>query len=272
MTSHAHLLPRYQRLREVGRAVANALVKTLSKDVMDEGGRALGILHQGILVFDSEDEMAILMDYCIHDVRRQGRNAIERYLAESPPPPDSDEMVFLQGLREARYGLFLVEEVERGVGVQARDPVRGDTFFLVDVGLGTSAVPGLVLATRVTRPDNIPMTTGAGLPAGTIPQHAWAGWLQEAANTWAAFEKKGPVSPERESERTATLIRSCLERGAGDNIRYQDVPRGAGHPRPLPGPGPRRLPPAGGKAHVGRNDPCPCGSGKKFKHCCARRR
>ena len=20
--------------------------------------------------------------------------------------------------------------------------------------------------------------------------------------------------------------------------------------------------------HVGRNDPCPCGSGKKFKHCC----
>jgi len=21
---------------------------------------------------------------------------------------------------------------------------------------------------------------------------------------------------------------------------------------------------------VGRNDPCPCGSGKKFKHCCGR--
>ena len=22
------------------------------------------------------------------------------------------------------------------------------------------------------------------------------------------------------------------------------------------------------KGHVGRNDPCPCGSGKKFKKCC----
>jgi uncharacterized protein YecA (UPF0149 family) len=22
---------------------------------------------------------------------------------------------------------------------------------------------------------------------------------------------------------------------------------------------------------VGRNDPCPCGSGKKYKHCCLRR-
>ena len=25
-------------------------------------------------------------------------------------------------------------------------------------------------------------------------------------------------------------------------------------------------------AHAGRNDPCPCGSGRKFKHCCGRRR
>jgi preprotein translocase subunit SecA len=24
---------------------------------------------------------------------------------------------------------------------------------------------------------------------------------------------------------------------------------------------------AAGMARVGRNDPCPCGSGKKFKHC-----
>ncbi|RLE27718.1 SEC-C domain-containing protein, partial [Candidatus Acetothermia bacterium] len=24
------------------------------------------------------------------------------------------------------------------------------------------------------------------------------------------------------------------------------------------------------KAKVGRNDPCPCGSGKKYKYCCGR--
>jgi preprotein translocase subunit SecA len=24
--------------------------------------------------------------------------------------------------------------------------------------------------------------------------------------------------------------------------------------------------------HVGRNDPCPCGSGKKYKNCCLRNR
>jgi uncharacterized protein YecA (UPF0149 family) len=26
----------------------------------------------------------------------------------------------------------------------------------------------------------------------------------------------------------------------------------------------------GGAGRVGRNDPCPCGSGKKFKRCCMR--
>jgi preprotein translocase subunit SecA len=30
-----------------------------------------------------------------------------------------------------------------------------------------------------------------------------------------------------------------------------------------------RRPKAGGKK-IGRNDPCPCGSGKKYKHCCGR--
>jgi preprotein translocase subunit SecA len=32
--------------------------------------------------------------------------------------------------------------------------------------------------------------------------------------------------------------------------------------------GPRQ--PQSGKRKVGRNDPCPCGSGKKYKHCCGR--
>ena len=36
----------------------------------------------------------------------------------------------------------------------------------------------------------------------------------------------------------------------------------------LPSPSRPTLPPSGGK--VGRNDPCPCGSGKKYKKCCGR--
>jgi preprotein translocase subunit SecA len=54
-----------------------------------------------------------------------------------------------------------------------------------------------------------------------------------------------------------------------------------GHPQPGPGPaGPRprgvprraaaRRKPVPAAPKVGRNDPCPCGSGKKYKKCCGR--
>src|SRR5262249_51022275 len=99
MTQHAELLARYQHLRQVGLQLNNRLVQTLSRNVLDEGGQRLGILQKNVLTLDSEDEVAVLMDYCIHDVRPQGANAIERYLAESPPPPDSDEMLLLQALQ-----------------------------------------------------------------------------------------------------------------------------------------------------------------------------
>ena len=85
MTDHAALLARYKQLRQVGLALNNKLVATLAKDVLHEGGTQLGILKKNTLVFDTEDEMAVLMDYCLHDVRRGAMNAIDRFLAKSPP-------------------------------------------------------------------------------------------------------------------------------------------------------------------------------------------
>ncbi len=43
-----------------------------------------------------------------------------------------------------------------------------------------------------------------------------------------------------------------------DQVRSAPPPRGAAQPPAQPAP------------HVGRNDPCPCGSGKKYKKCCGR--
>jgi len=37
-------------------------------------------------------------------------------------------------------------------------------------------------------------------------------------------------------------------------------------------PAPERRPATVGRKKIGRNDPCPCGSGKKYKHCCGRGR
>ena len=37
-----------------------------------------------------------------------------------------------------------------------------------------------------------------------------------------------------------------------------------------PGGGEQHQPYVRGQRKVGRNEPCPCGSGKKYKHCCGR--
>jgi len=57
--------------------------------------------------------------------------------------------------------------------------------------------------------------------------------------------------------------------GQGGQVPSAGAPRGAG--RPLPRPLPQPVEPQGtfvrGERKVGRNEPCPCGSGKKYKHC-----
>lgn len=138
------IISRYQRLRTAGRDLNNKLVKRLSKDALYEGGRKLGILRGGALVFDTEDETSVLMDYCLYDVRRNGRNAIEQYLIDSLPDPESDEMTCLRAMQQAIYSLFVVESVERGLGVIVRDLLSQEVLLVVDMGFGSTAQPGLV--------------------------------------------------------------------------------------------------------------------------------
>src|SRR5262249_2231090 len=111
----------YLRLRAVARELNTRLVKSLSRAVMDEGGKKLGILKGNTLVLDSEAELSVLMDFCIYNVRRRGQNAVERFLADSPPPPDSDEMLILRAMQGAWYSLFRAESSVPGTGVATFD-------------------------------------------------------------------------------------------------------------------------------------------------------
>jgi hypothetical protein len=262
MTQHAERLTRYQHLRQVGLELNTRLTKTLSRSELDEGGRKLGILKRNVLVLDTEDEIAVLMDYCLHDVRRHGVNAIERYLATAPAAAGSDEEVLLQALRRSRYSLFAVRSSEPGVGVHVRDLLRDEPLFLVDVGLSRTAAIGLVLAARVMAPEGIGMTTGAALPAGVLSPPQRAAFVEGLATSFDGADVRH-LSPAKASELAATIIRACLRRGAAERIAYVE-----------PGQEGRRV--GGSQAlaparRAGRNDPCPCGSGRKHKRCCGQR-
>jgi SEC-C motif len=260
-TSQTELLARYQQIRQIGLKLNHMLVERLDKSMLEEGARELDMLRGGVMVFDSEDMTSVLMDYCIHDVRRQGRTVIEAMLAEGRFPAGSDEWVYLNAIREAKYGIFFVERIEPGIGVDVLDVIRGNRLRIVDINFSRSAQPGLALAARICAPGEFIMTTGAALPLGLLEPDEQAAYVRELENA------RGPgldeLAPSRRSKDIAKIIRTALRKGAGERIAYKDAGR---RPRT------QANSPTAPKSGLGRNDPCPCGSGQKYKRCCGRRK
>jgi hypothetical protein len=260
MTTHADILPRYRKIREVSFHLNNKLVKTLSKETLEEGGRRLGILKRGVLVFDSEDETSVLMDYCIYNVHNHGRNAVQRYLAETPPRAGSDEMLVLKAMMDAYYSILQVQSVERGVGVNVLDMLRRDTGFVADIGFGNTAKVGMGLAGRVIPFEGFLMSGGASLPVDDKAGLRVSGGLKRLFDRPTDYKR---LTPDQEADLAAMVIRSCIDTGTASQIVYQT-------PGAVPSRGEKT---SGGSESMraNRNDPCPCGSGRKYKSCHGKR-
>ncbi len=270
-TQQKDLIAHYQMIRQAQRTIIDRLCKGLSKEAFNAAAANLGMLQNGILVLDSEDEMAVLMDYAIHDVREQGMNAIERRLTESLPLAGSEDMLILQGMRQARYSIYIVEAIEAGVGVQVCDVLYGGTIFMFDINLSKSTEEGAMMAARIATIDGISMSTGAGLPIAVIPtamRENVKEKLREQFRAAAAQERSNPSGG-----LSASIICTCLRNGAMSRMRYAE-PGEEIHPNPTPQAMHANWAnqPARAGIRVGRNDKCPCNSGKKFKHCCGRRK
>lgn len=246
-------------MREVTFRLGNLLVKTIPKSTLEECGRLLGFIRKGMLVFETEDESSVLMDYCIYYPGSDGRNLVAKYLEKAPPPADSDEMVALQQMIHAYYSMFQVIDVERGVGVSVRDVLRGTTGFIVDVGFGNTAQRHMAMATRVIPVDGFLMTGGAGVPVDASAAERIFKELKRTGYNPETFDYK-QITPRREAELAAVVIRECRSAGMTSRIAYAE-----------PGGRARSTPVRSEARRAGRNDPCPCGSGKKFKACCSGR-
>ena len=81
----------------------------------------------------------------------------------------------------------------------------------------------------------------------------------------------GPAAPRRSARRPAGDS-GAGQKTIGDVFAEMMAQSGGGAPPPgsVPPPGFAAAPVRRASAAVGRNDPCPCGSGKKYKKCCGR--
>lgn len=255
----AALLRRYRQLRAMMRDLHTELMHTLPKGMFTECGRKLGLLVDGTLVFDSEDEASVLMDYCLYDGWSGQHNAVTRFRAKQPYAAGTDQALLLDAMSRARYSLFQVERVADGVGVNCRDILRGDGGTIVDEGLGNTAVPGVVVAGRLVVLPELSMTTGAALAVDADTLEDIQSMLEDGAHGVGHGDFNNLAHHEA-SALTAMIIRRLLARGTPT--------RGT-----TPGPGRRAESsrnPQSTARRPSRNEPCPCGSGRKYKRCCGR--
>jgi hypothetical protein len=254
----AAILTDYDVLRAVGIPLNTELVKTLSQGDIGAAASALGMRHGKAIELETHDEIAVLMDYAIHEIRRDGKNAVQRMLEEDPPPEGSAELRLLRSMKDARHTILEVESTARGLGVHCLDGPERAAIFLVDNGFSRTAMPGAALAARIHSPGNgWWMTTGAALP---LNPEAMVRLLSDFERHQARTGRF--PSP---AEQTRLTIRACVAEGASRQILYGKPGEDA---KELAA---RRDEELGLVAsRVGRNDPCPCGSGKKYKKCCGR--
>jgi len=257
-SDYSRLVGLYNRRRAVVWKLHNeVLPKYLSKQAFQTGGEKLGISQQGTLVFNSEDEMGVLLDYCLHDDREGGTNAVQRYMAEARLDVDSDEYAVVKAMSRSFHTVVQVMEVLPGVGVRAADLLAGCEYLLIDMGFSRTAIKGVTIAARIYPYDDFVTTSGAPLPVDATGLCE----IHDSLLPRYGPEQDGqcllPDGQQRAADLTAAIIRMCLRKG----------PLQIEHERSTPRP---VLPPVRREPQIARNAPCPCGSGRKYKKCCGR--
>lgn len=254
----------YQRLRRIRLRLNSELASRLSPDVVNEGAKKIDIFQRGKIVLDCEDQVAVLMDYCIYDVYRRGRNAIEQYLCESPPDPNSGELACLNTMQNATFTLLVVCDVEAGVGCYVQNLFTEDIRLLIDIGFSRTAKRGLVLLTRILDFDDYITTSGASLPISVLDADELKKWQQRLC----AGRQVDRYDP-------APLIRRAIRGGASEKVQYSGTDREDRFDARNSAPPPRthlsQQKRTVVKTMTAANRRCRCGSGKMYKNCCGKR-
>lgn len=247
------ILADYRELRSKSLQVNSRLVETLHRDDVLAAASALGIARGNKIDLETEDELSVVMDYAIHNCLHDGKNAVDRLLDEHPYLEGSVELRLLSTMQQSHFTLFEVSTPLPGFGVRGFDGPKKTPTLIVDLGFSTTASPGMALATRIFSPgEGWWMTTGAALPLNDES-------LDRIIRDFDQYTQRHGHEPEEE-RRELIIRRACIAAGASRRIRYADIGDTSTRERPTA--------PIQRAPRIGRNDPCPCGSGKKYKKCC----
>jgi hypothetical protein len=152
----------YQRYRKAARDLNHKMMETyIDGDVLEKAARWLKLGKNRLLVMDSEDDLSVLMDFSLYEIKRNGKNIIARY-ADEKGGRNSMERELLSAMQNAQTGLFKIDGVDKGkcqlkLGnlIDARQSVT-----LTDINFSKTMPNGVLIYCRPIRFSTLAMTSG----------------------------------------------------------------------------------------------------------------
>jgi hypothetical protein len=123
---------------------------------------------------EDDDRRAGFLEWYVHDYRpaTSGRTIIEEHLRRRGGGLPAAEREWLESWRAARFGLWEIQSVNEGEGVEVKDVFAGDGFFVHDVSSSRSLVRWDCILSRIHQLGGKWYFAGnsLGVPRSLVPQ------------------------------------------------------------------------------------------------------
>ncbi len=160
------ILRRYRHLRSITRHHSSGILRCVAQQTLLERARDIGCCSGRSMIFDSEEEAALVMDLAVHTANPGRSRAVDRYAKAASLPAGSDEALVLAAMVASRFSIWDVKRPHEEAGLIITDTMRDSEteIWLVDEGLELSADPGMLFAARLYLPGDFAMTSGVLVP------------------------------------------------------------------------------------------------------------
>ncbi|RLF33140.1 MAG: hypothetical protein DRN07_03330 [Thermoplasmata archaeon] len=156
------IIEKYKTYRKIGMELNHKIMDScLDRDVLMKSARLLGIARGKTLIFDSEDETSVLMDFALNEYRVNNKNTIEIY-REKIGWQNEIEKDILDALLSSYTSLFKVTSIYEAENTLLLNDIlnKKDNLKLIDIAFSKTAIPGLLLFIRLIPFKDFNMTSG----------------------------------------------------------------------------------------------------------------
>jgi hypothetical protein len=158
------ILARYDDYRQPNTKLQTELAKRLWADSIAQIALRLGLIEAEEEANARDlNELAAAADLSLYSPRGGEKTAVQRYAAEPQDRHSALVQKVLSAMCATVFSIFRVDGYHRGAGVNLTDLISGQSMWVVDRGLESSAFTGVEVALRLFQPDEFWMTTGVAI-------------------------------------------------------------------------------------------------------------